>query len=453
MNNIKKRVIVCAVALVQFLLNPSVIAANEDYSNTNEARFSEAELAQILAPIALYPDSLLSHIVIASTYPLEIVEAYRWRQQNSDLEASEAVERAENQGWDPSIAALVAFPSVLERLNEDLKWTQNLGDAFLEDEGLVLDTIQALRQQAENANTFVNMQNMSVTKVNKQIVIQTVQKEIVYVPYYDTRVVYGKWHWNLYPPVYWDHRPYFSVHFPGRISGLFHWNRGINISFNYHFSAFKWHSRHLVVTHHHQTKNFRSYNRIATSYGAKRWQHKPTHRRGVAYRSSELSSRYNSRKDSKLYAKHSRQAQHNDAKSRVKSTSAIHIKLSSKNNKEAAFTRKLKTHNQYTALQSKNNGYATSSNTNKSAKSWKQPEQSLRKEGSKGLDKHREIFSDQQTNKSTKFKENKQLSERSNHQVQVKSRNEATNYRQNSQGKKLSSPKQSRNAKLSKQKH
>lgn len=297
MNSLHKGLLVSAVLLSQLLLNPHTIAS-EEYNNTNEAVFSEAELAQILAPIALYPDSLLTHVVIASTYPLEVVEAFRWREKNSTLDASQATERAQNLGWDPSIVALVAFPNVLARLNDDITWTQNLGNAFLEDEERVLDTIQVLREQAMQANSLDNLQNMTVTKVNRQIIIQPTQKEVVYVPYYDTRVVYGNWYWHRYPPVFWTPRSHLSVHFPTRISGLFHWNRGINISFNYHFSAFKWANRHIVVTAHHKTRQHRSHTRIASSNGAKRWTHKPSHRRGIAYRSDRLNSRYHGHKSS-----------------------------------------------------------------------------------------------------------------------------------------------------------
>jgi hypothetical protein len=307
MNKIKRSAVICVLAMTQLMLTPSAIATQYDDKNANAEAFSDAELAQILAPIALYPDSLLSHIVIASTYPLEVVQAYRWRQRNSKLDAAEAVERAENQGWDPSITALVAFPSVLERLNEDLQWTQNLGDAFLDDDGRVLDTIQVLREQAMQANAFDDMRNMRIVKHNRQIVIEPVQTEIVYVPYYDTRVIYGNWQWHRYPPVYWDYQPHLTLHFPGSVFGRFHFNSGVNISFNYHFSAFNWGSRHLVVSNHRKTRQYRSYSRIASSHGAKRWHHEPTHRRGVAYRADKAQLRNKSREQRKFYANNLRQ--------------------------------------------------------------------------------------------------------------------------------------------------
>jgi hypothetical protein len=429
MKNIKQGVIVCVFALTQLLLNPSAIASDEDYGNNNEEQFSEAELAQILAPIALYPDSLLTHIVIAATYPLEVVEAHRWRERNSNLDASEAVERAEEKGWDPSIAALVAFPSVLERLNEDLQWTQNLGEAFLEDEGRVLDTIQTLREQADRANSFDNMQNMRVTKVNKVIVIEPVQKEIVYVPYYDTRVVYGDWYWNRYPPVYWHHRPYLSVHLPGRISGLFHWNTGINISFNYHFSAFNWRSRHLVVTHHHKTRKYRSHSRIASSHGAKRWQHKPTHRRGVAYRSSKLTRDFD-RSNKRLGNERRTLRQHN---------------------KETKFTRKQNKRSIHSNFKDKlarnNKAVARRYTANEGTKTTKQERQTHQERGRSHLKESSQLRENSQLKENHRPKESRQPA---NNQAQVNSRSEAKSQHQKPQRHKVRKPKQNSQAKRNK---
>lgn len=291
MNNFKKSAIIWFIVSLQLFI-ASQLSARVNTPDRQQVQYTEAELAQILAPIALYPDSLLTHIVIASTYPLEIVQAQRWREDNSYLDAAQAVEEAEQQGWDPSVAALVAFPNVLERLSDDLDWTQSLGEAFLLDEEAVLDSIQDLRQQAERANTLEEMQNVRVIKVERQIIIEPVRKEIVYVPYYDTRVVYGNWRWHRYPPIYWDFRPHVSVSFSNRFSNRFQWSPGIHVNFNYFFGAFQWHSRQLVVTHHHHTRHYRSHKRIAFSHGAKRWQHNSIHRRGVVYKAHHLNTRF-----------------------------------------------------------------------------------------------------------------------------------------------------------------
>lgn len=298
-------VIALCTFLALTLLSPLSTAQAE--SSSQEANFSEAELAQMLAPIALYPDSLLTHILIASTYPLEVVQAKRLQENNTLLPADQLIDKANNEEWDPSVTALLAFPTVLEKLSEDLAWTQDLGDAFLQDEQQVLTSIQVLRQQADDANSLNEMENMEVSRVDNQIIIEPVQKEIVYVPYYDPRVVYGHWAWYNYPPVYWTPHPYY-VRPP---YGHFYYHRGVHISFNYYFSAFHWHKRHVVVVHHKNARHYRHHGRIVTSSGAQRWNHKPAHRRGVAYRSPVVKQRYNSHRPSTFQSKQVRQAEHN----------------------------------------------------------------------------------------------------------------------------------------------
>lgn len=268
-----------------------------DSNIEQQAQFSDAELAQMLAPIALYPDSLLTHILIAATYPLEIVEADRLAKKHPDLAADKLMAKAEDEDWDPSVTALLAFPSVLERLSEDLNWTQDLGDAFLQDEADVLASIQDLRKQADEAENLEQMDNMTVTKVNNQIIIEPSEPQVIYVPYYDPRVVYGYWRWHAYPPIYW-HYPRHYVHYR---HGHFYWHSRTHISFNFYFSAFHWHKRHVVVTHHRKSHKYRHHGRIVTSKGAQRWHHKPQHRRGVAYRSPVVKQRYNSHKPAKFY--------------------------------------------------------------------------------------------------------------------------------------------------------
>lgn len=256
----------------------------------NQAQFNQAQLAQMLAPIALYPDSLLTHILIASTYPIEVVEAERWVSKKKDLSATRLSKKLENKDWEPSIKALAMFPKVLKRLSDDLSWTQQLGDAFLQNEENVLQAIQDLRYKAELAGNLEKMENVKITREDKNIIIQPVQKEVVYVPYYDTRHVYGNWHWSLNPPIYWDwgHRANYSYHRP------FGWHSGIHISWNYFFSDFHWSNRHVVVVNHRNTRHYRPKKHIVRSGYANRWVHKPHHRRGVTYSNKHVNKRYSS---------------------------------------------------------------------------------------------------------------------------------------------------------------
>ena len=271
-------------------------ANQQEQIKQQEKSFSEAELAQMLAPIALYPDSLLTHVLIASTYPIEIVEAHRWLIKNDELNAEQAAESVKDYDWDASIKALVPFKRILSRLSEDLTWTQQLGDAFLQDESRLLESIQVLRKQAELAGNLGKMDNMDVSYEDSDIIIEPREKEIVYVPYYDTRIVYGTWGAVSYPPVYWrpDHGAYFSRYNP------FYFHSGVHISFNYFFSAFHWHNRHVVVRNSHHS-NHRYYEqrprRLIVNGGyAKRWAHKPAYIKGIAYRNRYTSSKHQNKR-------------------------------------------------------------------------------------------------------------------------------------------------------------
>lgn len=277
------------ISLFILIVTTAVVVKNvsAEAVYTEQGAFSEGELVQILAPVALYPDSLLTHILIASTYPLEIVQANRWRTENRHLSAAQAVKKSERKGWDPSVSALLAFPNVLEKLSDDLSWTQKLGDAFLQDEAALLSAIQLLRQQADEAGNLSEMENMSVTRADNQIIIEPVEKEIVYVPYYDSRVVYGHWYWYSYPPVYWMPYPYYVAH----LHSHFYWGSAIHIAFNYYFSSFNWHHRHIVVVNHQHSHHYRHRERIVASHGAQRWTQKAKHRHGVVYRSQHVKQR------------------------------------------------------------------------------------------------------------------------------------------------------------------
>ena len=284
--------LVLSAALVALPFTAPTQAAGVSVSQGSSASLSQAELEQMLAPIALYPDSLLSHILIASTYPLEVVQAQRWLEDHPKLSVDQVMSRTEDKDWDPSVKALMAFPNVLQKMSEDLDWTQRLGEAFLANEAQVMDSIQSLRQQADKANSLANMDNMAITRANNQIIIEPARREVVYVPYYDPRVVYGTWRWGVaYPPVYWEFGGY--VGYPYRPShSYFYWSPGIHISFNYFFSSFHWHSHRVVVVDHRHSHHYRPRERYSVSYGAQPWKHKPEHRRGVVYHNPVVKERY-----------------------------------------------------------------------------------------------------------------------------------------------------------------
>src|SRR5690606_2524898 len=133
--------------------------------------------------------------LIASTYPLEVVQAARWATANSKLRAEAALSAVDHQDWDPSVKALVAFPQILQRMSDDLDWTQRVGDAFLADEAEVMDVIQDLRQKAYASGNLDKMEHVRVQREEKVIVIEPAVERVVYVPYYDFRLIYGNWWW------------------------------------------------------------------------------------------------------------------------------------------------------------------------------------------------------------------------------------------------------------------
>ncbi len=245
--------------------------------------FTQQELDQMLAPIALYPDQLLSQILMASTYPLEVVEAARWSRANPELKGEQAVRAVDDRNWDPSVKSLVAFPQVLAMMDEKLDWTERLGDAFLAQQPQVMDSVQGLRQKAYAAGNLRSNEHYRVVPQGPTIVVESPYPEVIYVPYYDPLVVYGPWWWVGYPPIYWRPWPgyYARTGFVG-----FYWSVGITIGHGFFFGAFDWPHRGLRVVDVHPFYYHRFDRRPMPVVHV--WQHEPEHRRGVPYRSPQV---------------------------------------------------------------------------------------------------------------------------------------------------------------------
>jgi len=193
------------------------------------ARMQE-ELVQMLAPIALYPDSLIAQILMASTYPLEVVEAERWRRSNKGLQGDALYDALREKSWDPSVKALCLFPDVLFAMSDKLDQTRKLGDAFLAQEQEVMETIQDLRRRAHEQGYLKNSAEQKVIVEPEVIRIEPASPQVVYVPVYDPYYVYGPWWYPAYPPYYWYYpRPFVSgiyFYFGPRIFigfDLFYW--------------------------------------------------------------------------------------------------------------------------------------------------------------------------------------------------------------------------------------
>ena len=165
-----------------------------------DATFSEAELDQMMAPIALYPDSLLAQVLMAATYPADVAEAVKWSKNNPDKDGDSAVEAVQDQSWDPSVMSLVAFPQVLAMMGEKPDWVQDVGDAFLADPEGVMDTAQKLRGKARDEGNLETTEQQKVivqqpSSSETIIVIEPADPKIVYVPAYNPTIIYGAWWW------------------------------------------------------------------------------------------------------------------------------------------------------------------------------------------------------------------------------------------------------------------
>ena len=159
--------------------------------NTANPGPTTAELHQLVAPIALYPDSLVGQILAASSYPTQIVEAQRWMQNNSGLSASQLAQKADAQPWDPSVKSLTAFPKVLDNMNTNLSWTSALGEAYYSDPQGVLKAVQFMRAQAQAAGSLQSNQQQKVVTEGQTIIIEPANPQVIYVPQYNPTIVYG----------------------------------------------------------------------------------------------------------------------------------------------------------------------------------------------------------------------------------------------------------------------
>lgn len=206
------------------------------------AKQSPEELQQLVAPIALYPDELVSQLLAAATYPTEIVEADRWIQEHPNLKGKDLADQVDKQPWDPSVKALAQFPSVLSNMDKNLSWTSSLGEAYVNQPQDVMDAVQVMRRRAQGAGNLKDNAQEKVTTQGQNIVIEPADPEVVYVPTYDPWVVYGGpvvawpgWYW--YPGLY--------APGPGIAFGL-----GFGIGF---FGGFGWGWHHWGCDWGHRT--------------------------------------------------------------------------------------------------------------------------------------------------------------------------------------------------------
>lgn len=264
--------------------------------------FKPEELEQIVAPIALYPDPLVAHVMMASTYPLEIVQAARFAKANPNLKDSALDDELKKYSWDNSVKALVRFPQALEMMDARLEWMQKLGDAVLAQQKDTMDAIQRLRAKAHAGGNLQSTDKQTVTvegtPPEQIIIIELADPETIYVPTYDPTVVYGGWPYPAYPP-YWYYPPSYPIGYPGVWFGL-----GILVG-GAIWGGCNWGNGDFSLRVEHHNNFDRNVNRgdRVNPLGADRgggargdrasWQHNPEHRKGAQYRDRATQQKFN----------------------------------------------------------------------------------------------------------------------------------------------------------------
>jgi hypothetical protein len=256
------------------------------------APLSQGELDSLLAPIALYPDQLLAQVLMASTYPLDVVTAARFVQQNPSLTGDALDGALRDVNWDPSVISLTAYPQVLLMMNDRLDWTQRLGAAFLANQQQVMDTVQALRSRAQAAGNLQSTPQQTVLDQGGVIDIEPAQPQYVYVPVYDPRVIYGPWLDPIYQPAYWY--PPAIYGYPdlsaGIVAGIFFGSPCAIWSNHWGWAHPNWRGRDIAIDV--RNNYFANRPQYAGRWGDGRWTHLPDQRNGLAYRDDGRQQRY-----------------------------------------------------------------------------------------------------------------------------------------------------------------
>jgi hypothetical protein len=251
--------------------------------------YTTAQLDQMLAPIALYPDGLLAQMLMAAGYPLEIVEADRWRQDpdNAGLQGMALAEALQSQPWDISVKSLVAFPQILAVLDNNIEWTEELGEAFIAQQGEVMDRVQQLRSRAWSAHTLYSTPQQVVSDRDQSIEIAPADADTLYVPVYDPNLVFGNWPYPDNQPFDFDLPGYALGGFVGYVivMPLWGWNH------------WDWHNHGLGVDGGPGAPGGKGgpggpSSRPHRPSQPVPWRHDPAHRGSVPYRNPASQARY-----------------------------------------------------------------------------------------------------------------------------------------------------------------
>ena len=292
--------LVAALVLVCLAVTP--LRAADLATPADKPAFKQEELEQMLAPIALYPDSLLSQVLMASTYPLEVVQADRWIKPNGAVKGEALVRALELQSWDPSVKSLCNFPPVLAMMSEKLDVTIKIGDAFIGQQQDVMATIQKLRARAQEAGNLKTSPEQTVvvekTDQAQVIVIEAANPQVVYIPTYNPVVVYGTWPYPTYLPP-----PYYP---PGYVaSNVLSFAAGVAVgsSWGYAWGHCNWHGGDVDIDINRNSNINANINRSKyqaefqsrntnIQNGKGSFQHDAAHRQGVAYRDTKTAGKF-----------------------------------------------------------------------------------------------------------------------------------------------------------------
>jgi hypothetical protein len=256
---------------------------------------SPEQLDSLVAPIALYPDGLLGQVLVASTYPLEIVELGQFLTTNSNLKGAQLTAAVKNQKWDPSVQAMAAFPDVVKDMVQNIRWTNDLGNAFLAQQADVMSAVQRMRMKAKNAGHLNSTAQQTVENQGGAIVIQPSNPDVVYVPMYDPAAVWGP------APAYYPYPP--AYYPPGYVAtSLISFGLGVAIGAAWGGGGWGWgpgwgggniiiNNNNAFINHYNRNNAINGGNRYGGNNNG-RWQHNPAHRGGAPYADARTAQRF-----------------------------------------------------------------------------------------------------------------------------------------------------------------
>ena len=270
-----------------WMWSPAAIAQT---TAANQQLLSAGELDQMLAPIALYSDPLLAQVLMASTYPLEVVQADRWAKSHRGVKGDALTAALAKESWDDSVKSLVQVPTVLAMMSDKLDWTEKVGDAMLAQQTDVMDSVQRLRNRAK-ANGKLESSSQQTVSVQTQdqkdyVVIEPASPTEIYVPYYQPAVVYGEWPYPAYPPLYFAPPPGYVT--ASALAAGVAFGAGVAAGYAI-WGRCNWAGHNINVVSN-RSVNINNFNRNTANFN--KWEHDPDHRHGVRYNNDAVRQRY-----------------------------------------------------------------------------------------------------------------------------------------------------------------